>query len=63
MADKAFDAEAYAVQAAALLDIPLSPDHLPGVVLNLERSAELAALLTNFELSPAEDEPAPIFRP
>ena len=63
MADQEFDAETYARQTAALLGIPLSSAQLPGVVLNLERAAELAALLADFPLSEAEDEPAPVFRP
>lgn len=45
-----------------LLGLPIAPEHRPGVVLNLERLAEQAALITGFPLGP-EDEPAPVYRP
>jgi hypothetical protein len=56
----AFDAEGYARQAAALLDLPLDPAHLPGVASNLRLAAQMAALVASRTLSP-EDEPAPVF--
>ncbi|HTZ37332.1 MAG TPA: DUF4089 domain-containing protein [Stellaceae bacterium] len=62
MADPAFDAEAYVDAAARLVGLPLDPAHRPGVVLNLERIAQMAALVTAFAL-PAETEPAPVFIP
>ena len=60
MTDPAFDAEAYVDAAARLVGLPLDPAHRPGVVLNLERIAQMAALVTAFAL-PEETEPAPVF--
>ena len=62
MADQAFDAEAYVDAAAALIGLPLDPAHRPGVVLNLERIAAMAALVMEFPL-PEETEPAPVYTP
>ena len=62
MAEQAFDAEAYLDAAAALLGLPLDPAHRPGVLLNLRRLAEMAALVTEFPL-PDDAEPAPVFTP
>jgi hypothetical protein len=62
MADQPFDAEAYVDAAAALIGLPLDPAHRPGVVLNLERVAAMAALVMEFPL-PEETEPAPVYTP
>jgi Protein of unknown function (DUF4089) len=62
LADRPFDPDAYVVSAAALIGLPLNPAHRPGVVLNIERIAEMAALVMTFPL-PEETEPAPVFRP
>ena len=62
MAEQPFDAAAYVDAAAALVGLPLDPAHRPGVVLNLERIAQMAALVTDFPL-PDAAEPAPVFRP
>ena len=62
MAEHVFDANAYVDAAAALIGLPLDPAHRPGVVLNLERIAQMAALLAEFPL-PDAAEPAPVFRP
>ena len=62
MSDRTFDAEAYADAAAALVGLPLAPAHRPGVVLNLERIAQMAALVMEFAL-PEETDPAPVFAP
>ncbi len=61
MADRHFDAERYVDAAAALIGLPLDPAHRPGVILNLERIAEMAALVMAFSL-PEKTEPAPVFR-
>jgi hypothetical protein len=62
MSDETFNAEAYVDAAAQLVRLPLDPAHRPGVVLNLERIAQMAALFMEFPL-PDETEPAPIFEP
>ena len=62
MADRPFDAEAYVDAAAALIGLPINPAHRPGVVVNIERLAQMAALVVDFPL-PEEAEPAPVFRP
>jgi hypothetical protein len=62
MAELSFDAEAYVDAAAALIGLPIDPAHRPGVVFNLERLAQMAALVMEFPL-PEEAEPAPVFRP
>ncbi len=62
LAQPPFDIEAYVDQAAALIGLPLDPQHRPGVVLNVERIAQLAALVMAFPL-PDEAEPAPVFAP
>lgn len=56
----AFDAEAYARTAAALLGLPLDPRHLPGTAANLSLAARMAAAVEGLPLTPA-DEPAPVF--
>jgi hypothetical protein len=62
MADQPFDAEAYVDAAAALIGLPIDPAHRAGVVVNIERLAQMAALVMEFAL-PEEAEPAPVFRP
>lgn len=62
MTDRSFDAETYVDAAAALIGLPLDSAHRPGVVLNVQRIAEMAALVMAFPL-PEETEPAPVFRP
>jgi Protein of unknown function (DUF4089) len=62
MADPPFDPDAYVDTAAALIGLTIDPLHRPGVVLNLERIAQMAALVMEFPM-PDETEPAPVFRP
>ena len=62
LADRPLDAAAYVDAAAALLELPLDPAHRPGVILNMQRIAEMAALVISFAL-PDDVEPAPVFRP
>jgi Protein of unknown function (DUF4089) len=62
MTDRAFDADAYVDAAASLVALTIDPAHRPGVVLNIERIAAMAALVMAFPL-PDESEPAPVFRP
>jgi hypothetical protein len=56
-----FDARRYVAAAAPLLNLPLTEEQLPGVILNLERIAAMAALVLEFPLGDAS-EPAPVFR-
>jgi hypothetical protein len=62
MADQPVDPEAYVDAAAALIGLRIDPAHRPGVIVNLERIAQMAALVMEFAL-PEEAEPAPVFRP
>jgi hypothetical protein len=62
MADQPVDPEAYVDAAAALIGLPIDPAHRPGVIVNLERIAQMAALVMEFAL-PEEAEPAPVLRP
>jgi hypothetical protein len=56
------DIEAYVDAAAALVGLPIEPAHRPGIVLNLRRIADLAALVMEFPL-PDDIEAAPVFEP
>jgi hypothetical protein len=62
LADRPFDAAVYVDAAAALIGLPLDSTHRPGVVINMQRIAEMAALVMAFPL-PDDVEPAPVFRP
>jgi putative aminopeptidase FrvX len=62
MADRPFDAGAYVDMAAALIGLPIDAAHRPGVIVNIERIAQMAALVMAFPLAD-EVEPAPVFRP
>jgi hypothetical protein len=62
VADEWFDIEAYVDAATALLGLPIDPAHRPGIVLNLRRIADLAALVMEFPLSD-DIEAAPVFEP
>ncbi|MDY7003984.1 MAG: DUF4089 domain-containing protein [Cyanobacteriota bacterium] len=54
--------EKYVEYTAELINLPLQPEHLPGVVKNLEKIAAIAQLVIDFPLPP-EIEPAPKFDP
>ena len=62
MADQPFDAETYVDVAAALIGLPIDPAHRPGVILNLDRVAQMASLVMEFPL-PDAAEPAAVFAP
>jgi hypothetical protein len=62
LADRPSDVEIYVDAAAALIGLPLDPAHRPGVILNMQRIAEMAGLVMAFPL-PEETEPAPVFLP
>ncbi len=50
----------YAMQAAALIRLPLAPEHLPGVIANLTLAARMAAITEAMPITPI-DEAAPVF--
>ncbi|MDJ0662341.1 MAG: DUF4089 domain-containing protein [Crocosphaera sp.] len=52
----------YIEQTSVIIDLPIDPEFMPGVVDNLTRIAEIATLVTEFEL-PETIEAAPIFKP
>ena len=56
------ETEQYVKAAAAALELPIAPAHLPGVLLNFERLAAIAAAVNAFPLGP-QDEPAPRWEP
>lgn len=62
MPESLFDAEAYIDAASRLIGLPIDRAHRAGVLLNLERIAQMAALVMDFPL-PEECEPAPVFTP
>lgn len=47
---------------AKLIDLPLDPEHRPGVVANMVRIAQISQLVTEFSI-PNEIEAAPVFEP
>ena len=56
------DLEAIVRANAKALALSIEEEHLPGVLLNMERLAEQMALVEGFALETAE-EPATVFRP
>lgn len=54
--------EAYVDAAAAALDLPLAPEHRPGVLRYFGLAAEMAALVNGLPLE-IQDEPAESFVP
>lgn len=54
--------ERYVDAAAAALDLPLAPEHRPGVLQYFALAAGFAAQLQAVALS-AHDDPAPVFVP
>lgn len=62
MKEKTLDPAEFVEQMALLLDLPLKPEHRPGVVENFARIMAIAQLVNEFSL-PAETEAAPVFKP
>lgn len=56
------DPTAYVEQMSQLLDLPIPPESLPGVVKNFATIAAIATLVTDFPL-PEEIEAASVFEP
>jgi hypothetical protein len=52
----------YVDRAAAAVGIRIAPEHRPGVIVNFQRTAEVARLVTDFAI-PDDIESAAIFRP
>jgi len=49
--------------AAALAGIEIPAQHLPEVIANLQRTAEVAAFVNAVPMDPMDDELAPVWRP
>ncbi|MBW4582660.1 MAG: DUF4089 domain-containing protein [Tildeniella nuda ZEHNDER 1965/U140] len=62
MIEPSLDAAALVDQLAALVALPLQPDHRPGVIDNFARIVSIAQLVTEFPL-PDDIEIAPNFEP
>lgn len=62
MSQKSLAPAEYVDQMALLIDLPLEPEHRPGVIENMERIIAVAKLVNEFPL-PEEIEAAPIFEP
>jgi hypothetical protein len=62
MAERTFDARGYVEAVAQLVGLSLDPTYLPGVILNIERIAEMVGFVMDFPL-PDDTEPAPVFTP
>ena len=62
MAETLFDPDSCITAAAGMIGLSIDPEHRPGVVLNLQRIAQMAALVMEFPL-PDDTEAAPIYRP
>jgi hypothetical protein len=54
--------EAFVDAAADALDLPIAPEHRPGVLRYFALAAEFAARIEALPLEP-HDEPAPVFVP
>jgi len=62
MEQKPPTAAEYVDTISKLVDLPLDPEHRPGVLQNFERIMVIAKLVTEFPL-PEKLEAAPIFEP
>lgn len=62
MSETRLDLELWVEQMAALVALPLQPDHFPGVVANFERIQAIANLVMELPL-PDDVEAAPMFEP
>jgi hypothetical protein len=62
MEEKTPSAAEYVETISQLLNLPIDPEHRPGVIQNFERILAIAKLVTEFPL-PEDLEAAPIFEP
>ena len=54
--------EAYVDAAAKVIDLPIDPEHRPGILTYFKIVAGLAEQVNDFPLTP-EIEPSPVYRP
>lgn len=54
--------ESYIQTTAEIINLPLLPEHRPGVLANFEKLSQIAQLVLEFPLE-KEIEPAPKFEP
>ncbi len=62
MSETQLDPTTYVDIAAQLVELPLLPEHRPGVIENFSRIQAIAQLVMEFPL-PEEVEVAPVFEP
>ncbi|HEY9675117.1 MAG TPA: DUF4089 domain-containing protein [Waterburya sp.] len=62
MDEQPIDITTYVQQTAQLLNLPLAPEHRPGVVENFSKIAVIATLVMEFPL-PDTIVAAPVFEP
>lgn len=62
MTEPKLDISAFVDQMAAIVNLPLQPEHHPGVVANFERIHTIAQMVMEFPLD-EEVEVAPEFKP
>lgn len=62
MTESSLDTSVFVYQMAAIVALPLQPEHRPGVVDNFARIVAIAQLVNEFPL-PDDSEIAPIFEP
>ena len=60
--NQAFDLDQYVALMAETLGIPMTEAERPEVILQMRRTADLAAQVMDFE-APQDLEPAPVFKP
>lgn len=61
-APNSLDLDALVSLMSQLIDLPIAPEHRPGVIANLARTQQIAQLVMEFPI-PDEIEVAPIFTP
>lgn len=62
MKNQKINIKEYIEQTSVIINLPIAPEFMPGVIDNLTRITEISTLVTEFEL-PETIEAAPIFEP
>jgi Protein of unknown function (DUF4089) len=62
MSEKSLNTAQYVEKMSLLINLPLDPEHRPGVIENMKRIIAVAKLVNEFPL-PEEIETAPVFEP